>query len=282
MMQRILVLLALLVPISTFAENGSGACSYHDGVNCSAGWQSDGIVICNDGWKESVVEYEFVEKCENSTTYSPMDYAIRNHTYIMHEQNIPEWSVVNQTCMQNQYQNARYIERVSYCSQYTQSVIDNAIRFPSCPSNSEKISDGRNLEDYFCRCIEGYYNYPTPNGDQGFCSQGSPSYLNAQESIEPLNEAFVEKNVTSAATLEDDELPDSEPSEVSDLHVIQTELSQKLDTSGESENVSSTEESWSESKNKNKIDYIIIFLLLVLLLVAGANGIRLIARNNKA
>lgn len=35
----------------------SGACSSHDGVDCSAGPDSDGSVICNDGWRGSAVEY---------------------------------------------------------------------------------------------------------------------------------------------------------------------------------------------------------------------------------
>lgn len=35
----------------------SGACSGHGGVNCAAGPQPNGRVICNDGWKGSKVMY---------------------------------------------------------------------------------------------------------------------------------------------------------------------------------------------------------------------------------
>ncbi len=35
----------------------AGACSSHGGVNCLAGHDSDGSVICNDGWTESSVQY---------------------------------------------------------------------------------------------------------------------------------------------------------------------------------------------------------------------------------
>lgn len=35
----------------------SGACSGHGGVNCAAGPDSDGSVICNDGWRDSSVQY---------------------------------------------------------------------------------------------------------------------------------------------------------------------------------------------------------------------------------
>ena len=51
-----LLLFSLLIP-STFAASGSGACSGHDGVNCLAGPDTDGSVICNDGWTGSSVYY---------------------------------------------------------------------------------------------------------------------------------------------------------------------------------------------------------------------------------
>jgi hypothetical protein len=35
-----------------------GACGYHGGVNCVAGPDVDGSVICNDGWSGSFVEYQ--------------------------------------------------------------------------------------------------------------------------------------------------------------------------------------------------------------------------------
>lgn len=37
--------------------SSSGACSGHGGVNCSAGPDSDGSVICSDGWRGSSVAY---------------------------------------------------------------------------------------------------------------------------------------------------------------------------------------------------------------------------------
>lgn len=42
----------------------SGACSYHAGVNCEAGMQSNGVVYCNDGWTDSSVLYEYMEMCK--------------------------------------------------------------------------------------------------------------------------------------------------------------------------------------------------------------------------
>ena len=41
-------------------SDGRGACSSHKGVNCSAGADSDGSVICNDGWLNSSVSFSSV------------------------------------------------------------------------------------------------------------------------------------------------------------------------------------------------------------------------------
>ncbi len=55
----------LLIP-SSLAK--SGACSGHQGVNCSAGADSDGSVICMDGWEDSSVSYASMAMC---SSYSP-------------------------------------------------------------------------------------------------------------------------------------------------------------------------------------------------------------------
>jgi hypothetical protein len=44
-------------------QSGSGACSYHGGVNCSTGPDIDGSVVCNDGWRDSTVSYYSVVEC---------------------------------------------------------------------------------------------------------------------------------------------------------------------------------------------------------------------------
>ena len=41
----------------------SGACSWHGGVNCSAGSDFDGSVVCNDGYRDSSVYYRFTIEC---------------------------------------------------------------------------------------------------------------------------------------------------------------------------------------------------------------------------
>ncbi len=47
-------------PAQTCQSNcaSAGACSGHGGVDCAAGPDSDGSVICMDGWKGSSVAYQ--------------------------------------------------------------------------------------------------------------------------------------------------------------------------------------------------------------------------------
>jgi hypothetical protein len=62
-----LVISSLFIP-AAFAA--SGACSGHGGVDCSAGQDSDGSVICYDGWENSSVQYSSMVMCMGSVTPS--------------------------------------------------------------------------------------------------------------------------------------------------------------------------------------------------------------------
>ena len=61
----ILFLLSLIFLVKNI-EATSGCCSGHDGVNCSAGAQSSGNVICNDGWRGSSCSYSEMVMCGGS------------------------------------------------------------------------------------------------------------------------------------------------------------------------------------------------------------------------
>jgi len=52
----------------------SGACSWHGGVNCAAGADWDGSVICNDGWRNSSVSYHSMVKCQGYYDYNFPSY----------------------------------------------------------------------------------------------------------------------------------------------------------------------------------------------------------------
>lgn len=60
---RIILALFLGISITTPALATSGACSGHGGVNCGAGPDTDGSVICIDGWTNSSVQYSTMQMC---------------------------------------------------------------------------------------------------------------------------------------------------------------------------------------------------------------------------
>jgi len=70
----IIILFALLFIPYLSAEATSGACSWHGGVNCSAGADWDGSAICNDGWRDSSVSYYSVKKCMGYDYYDDYNY----------------------------------------------------------------------------------------------------------------------------------------------------------------------------------------------------------------
>ncbi len=97
-MKKILIsasfILLLLTNIPTINAAGSGACSGHNGVSCSAGADTDGSVICNDGWTDSSVQFsEATDLCtseeigkglKNKPTFSDVPGTHKNSTAIQH------------------------------------------------------------------------------------------------------------------------------------------------------------------------------------------------------
>lgn len=62
----LLFVISLIFPNYLFAT--SGCCSGHSGVNCAAGAQANGNVICNDGWRGSSCSYSSMVMCGESTS----------------------------------------------------------------------------------------------------------------------------------------------------------------------------------------------------------------------
>ena len=50
----------------------SGCCSHHGGVCCECGAQSNGKVICNDGWRGSSCYYSEMVKCVGHAAPAPV------------------------------------------------------------------------------------------------------------------------------------------------------------------------------------------------------------------
>jgi len=71
-----------LTPLTSLATNGSGACSWHGGVDCSAGTDRDGSVICNDGWRGSSVKYSDVAECNKEPSVYFFENADDYHLFL--------------------------------------------------------------------------------------------------------------------------------------------------------------------------------------------------------
>jgi hypothetical protein len=82
-------LIFLLVIPFTYGKSfaTSGACSGHGGVNCRAGFDSDGSVICNDGWQESSVDFSDSIACRNKTNSCPMYFEEKTYNQYLSEIN---------------------------------------------------------------------------------------------------------------------------------------------------------------------------------------------------
>lgn len=65
----ILSLLSLLANAQPGLAAGSGACSYHSGVDCEAGADWDGSAVCRDGWRNSSVLYKDVCSSSDKKVY---------------------------------------------------------------------------------------------------------------------------------------------------------------------------------------------------------------------
>jgi len=73
----IIILVLSFFSVHSYAHATSGACSYHGGVNCSAGASWDGNAMCNDG-TESTVQYSEMDECMNTTPSCTVDQATWN------------------------------------------------------------------------------------------------------------------------------------------------------------------------------------------------------------
>ncbi|MEI7462895.1 MAG: hypothetical protein WCK03_00695 [Candidatus Taylorbacteria bacterium] len=69
-MKKVILITIAIISSHSYAYATSGACSYHGGVNCSAGADTDGSAICNDGWRDSTVSFSSINECY---VQSPID-----------------------------------------------------------------------------------------------------------------------------------------------------------------------------------------------------------------
>jgi len=152
----------------------SGACSSHAGVNCSAGFDSDGSVICNDGWIDSSVGYYSVQECNICSSYlyhtgckNKSDFNLIRDKYgsvfsgmrieaenkcLAEIQNYETKQVKYEQCMDLREEAVRV--RSNYMDTKLKQILEqfstnNTI--PKCPSNSSYNNTTNN-----CPCDTGY------------------------------------------------------------------------------------------------------------------------------
>ncbi len=146
-MKKYLSLFAF-VGIGLFLSNSqsalatSGACSYHGGVNCSAGPGAYGNVTCNDGWTGSSVAYSSMTECRVS---KPSCMALYPTSYSGCRQESDYTNVQNQI-------DAKYsIMGMIGEKQYTD---EKASRLQEC---RKSINDYQSIMSSYNQCIQNSY-----------------------------------------------------------------------------------------------------------------------------
>jgi hypothetical protein len=161
MKNHLLILIALsslvLIPFNVLAT--SGACSYHSGVNCSAGPDYNGKVQCNDGWINSSVYFSDTDECKIScipplktSCGTEADYAALNTLLLKSGslQGTQSGQAVLDACRTSIIQYQAQLQSYNIClSNSNSSPVQS-----SCPANS--YTSGNQ-----CICITGYKADPT-------------------------------------------------------------------------------------------------------------------------
>jgi hypothetical protein len=127
---KILLIFSLLFVFAIFnvSHASSGACSYHGGVDCSAGANLYGKVVCNDGWTNSSVYFSDVDECKSGESDCPIyirDQDSYNQQKKDIEKKINQINARNQTDCENFYQSAERINEEGYqgCISSLQSIL---------------------------------------------------------------------------------------------------------------------------------------------------------------
>ncbi|MBU4601214.1 hypothetical protein L6307_01390 [Candidatus Parcubacteria bacterium] len=177
----LLIFIAYLL-LPAFVHATSGACSWHDGVDCDRGWQADGRVYCNDsGWTDSMVYYDFMVMCKECNDYVFDEYSMRKRT----APHLLEEGQLNRSyreCIERNGGNYRYIDLLRICSNEQYKYY--------CPQNSREfyhrcIMDSHGRSMAYCVCNDGFY-YESSSEN---CIKGEPPPSSMKMFLEGLEEA---------------------------------------------------------------------------------------------
>ncbi|MEI6093657.1 MAG: hypothetical protein WCQ47_08300, partial [bacterium] len=115
---KILFILSVIFFAGNSVYATSGACSSHRGAMCSVGPDSDGSVVCNDGWRDSTVSFYDTDEC-NSVDSCPF-YIRGEDTYNKFKKQwddtISEIKNRNQNDCEDSFQRYQTITNQSYDS----------------------------------------------------------------------------------------------------------------------------------------------------------------------
>ena len=139
----IFVVIGLFFVLPNLSYATSGACSYHGGVNCSAGASLEGKVVCNDGWVNSSVYYSDAQECEMDCPMVFHNEATYNQLKKDNEDAIARIKTDTQIACENAFQSDESFNNQSY-----QSCVD-AIQ------TSVRLSGGMNLVSTNCEAEKG-------------------------------------------------------------------------------------------------------------------------------
>lgn len=135
----------ILFFIPLIIQATSGACSGHQGVNCNAGPDWDGSVICNDNWRDSSVSYYSMKMCENTFDNSCRGYS--PSCKYLNNPNLLELKKIK--AAQNIDQMLKKAEEIK-----SKSATNTLIESHIIDLNIKKGRLLGNYMDYICDCVE--------------------------------------------------------------------------------------------------------------------------------
>src|SRR3989338_1849675 len=182
-MKKIILFSTLIISSFIFfgpnnASATSGACSYHSGVNCSAGPTIDRKVMCNDGWTNSSVYFSDADECKASSCVVPSGSGCRTESDYSSLQSkllykggylggsaSQQGSLTNCRNEINQYQSA--LQSYNSClvnsssNNYSQSYIssgdiDSYVNAKMQIYCTDKYGSNSNYNGTSCECNSGY------------------------------------------------------------------------------------------------------------------------------
>jgi len=175
-----IITLFIVTPNITLATQG--ACSYHDGVDCS-GSSYGGKVICNDGWVNSSVYFSDVNECKTSTE----SFCV----YPTGSSNISICNEMQKTC--DNYNSLMKTAGARTGSDYIEKPCDEAI---SC---REEVSTYNKMLSSYDKCVElemkrlEFY-YQNRLDEQNRKSEEQFQKLKQEEKLMNENERLQEEN----------------------------------------------------------------------------------------